>query len=458
MKKSLNCLLVFSTMLMIAISCGSKDEPESKPDPKLAPDPTPVVDESPYVFSVKNASADASIFALKDGDMLRLAHGTSLANYTISSSSVSVPSDELSAGDLVCGWYPATEDESASSVVFTIGDQAQTGSSFTKSLMPMMAIPISVSESTERASAGTLELNALAGVIAFKLYATDSNRAGDTVVSLTFDSSSALAGAFLCDATSSNIPSIAGLEETSITTTLANAPEMGSSASNAMTVYMVVAPGSYTGKVTLVTKTLAGEEAYYYFDVNDAIAVSRGQIGECVLNLDSVDKLGAEIIVNGDFEGESLPSNWQIGGSKSGEPSIVTEADGNRVCSFAVSSTSGNYWEAELHYYFDSALTSDKTYKAMIDVKGSVEGYQGNHINSIAIQSTHDDWDKTNTQFDNDEWYGIKPTTEWRTLELTFTPPMDRERFSICYGDYIDGTLYIDNLSIRQLYSAAISE
>jgi len=163
-------------------------------------------------------------------------------------------------------------------------------------------------------------------------------------------------------------------------------------------------------------------------------------------------QLGPELVKNGDFEDEELAAGWQKNGSVAGDPSIVVDSDGNRMCAITRKSGDANYWEAEFAYYFDADLKAGCTYLCTFRFKATVDGYYGNHINSVSFQTSSDGtYDNTDTAFPNDSWYGINPSTEWRTMTMEITPAKDRQRFNITYGDYKDGTIYIDDVSVRQL-------
>ena len=201
----------------------------------------------------------------------------------------------LESGDALYAYYPynyvntsTTEYRNPNNVHLEIKSaQAQDGDEFDSSAMPLVAkyvLTEDLEAATEKAVA-TLNFANLAGILDFKVYSSNATYQSEVVKSVTFTANSALCGGFQynlsgLDLSTSSTLNISGYEGTSVTTTVTNASALTGEKATAYDVIMAVAPGSYTGKVEVVT-----DKAIYTYNIASAKTVGRSQILSLGVNL-----------------------------------------------------------------------------------------------------------------------------------------------------------------------------
>ncbi len=159
--------------------------------------------------------------------------------------------------------------------------QTQDGTSFKANAMPMAGTPYQIKEQLAANTpkpVGDIKMINLGAIINFKIYTTDSELANELVKSVTFTSTSAIAGTFEYDLTGVDYDTpttlaISGYTEKSVTTTVTNPIALGSSKDTGYEVYMVIAPGSYTGTVVVET-----DKAKYTYPISTAKTFNRNII------------------------------------------------------------------------------------------------------------------------------------------------------------------------------------
>lgn len=125
--------------------------------------------------------------------------------------------------------------------------------------MPMVSVPIEivdpVAASTDKPIAEAKFLN-LGAVIEYDIYTTNASYNAEKVQSVKFTSNSNIAGDFTVNLTTvaeNAIPVPSGLTEDTVTSTLASATTVGGSKATGIKVYQVIAPGTWSGTVTVTT-------------------------------------------------------------------------------------------------------------------------------------------------------------------------------------------------------------
>lgn len=169
----------------------------------------------------------------------------------------------LTAGEMLYVYYPYNAGTaSVNAVNFEIPTaQQQNGSTFDFDAMPMAAAPYTVQQTVQNdkyTKLGDIRLYNLAAVLELKLFSSNANYRSEIVSRVRFDAQSAIAGSFTKDITSieedsESSMSISGFSAKSVTTELSAAPALGASLDAAYSVYMVVAPGTTGGSITVVT-------------------------------------------------------------------------------------------------------------------------------------------------------------------------------------------------------------
>ena len=263
------CKSILPAMLLaLALSSCSRDLAE------VAPTASP----SPYVFSLANpgtrtlleSDGRGSFGAWESGDRIGtfVAAGASLdgsaADVTPGTPSTFTlyRSSGFEGGELLYAYYPYSAGSTdPHSVEFSIpASQSQSGTEFDFDAMPLASVPVVVGAAAPGGDCPIAEvafLN-LASMARFRIFSTNSSYASETVTSVSFSSSTALAGSFSMDITAIDPADASSLELSGyatkeVTTSVSGSPATGTSLETALSVFMVLAPGTYTGTVTVVT-------------------------------------------------------------------------------------------------------------------------------------------------------------------------------------------------------------
>lgn len=283
-------IMAAAAVAMVLASCAKEEQ--EVPVPKA-------VSEGPYTFLIGDApstrlllgSGERGRFGLwEKGDRV----GTVLsASGSVTCGYASVtPGTPVSfrlyryggfeGGELVQAYYPynsGTRD--ATAVKMSIPSfQTQDQSGFDFDAMPLVSNVYEVTGPvTDNFNpVGELYFANLAAVAQFRIFSSNSAYASETVSSVVFESSAPLAGSFEADITRMDIydPStlvISGYSESSAATSLSVPAQVGATLDGATSVYMVLAPGSYSGRVTVVT-----DKATYTFTLKSPLEFRRSVI------------------------------------------------------------------------------------------------------------------------------------------------------------------------------------
>ena len=234
----------------------------------------PDVREFAYTFKV-NSEDTKTVFGT---DHVSWQDGDQVASFALTSknqpAAVSVGSDvtvkikstvALSAGDVVYAYYPYSnknDASSASAVKLEIPSAQVSGSA---DAMPMVALPFTLTGAVSPDSeteVGTLRFLDLGSVIKMTIFSSNSAYQGESIQSITFNAGASCAGEFTFDLTAANASNaaISGYEATQVTVSAASPVTVGTSAADGGVLYMVVAPGTYSGSFTVSTDK--GEYTY----------------------------------------------------------------------------------------------------------------------------------------------------------------------------------------------------
>lgn len=174
----------------------------------------------------------------------------------------------LTAGDRIYAYatYAAAAGENPAEAVLEIPAE-QNGEGTIA--MPMAATPYVVSGAIEPGTnpVGQIYFNNLAALARFQIYSDGTVAAGEKILSVTFEATSALAGKYTVDLTAID-PAVAstlalGTAATPsniVVSTLAAGVDVPATKENAVVCYMVVAPGTYSGTITVETDKAAYEK------------------------------------------------------------------------------------------------------------------------------------------------------------------------------------------------------
>lgn len=221
------------------------------------------------------------------------------------------------------------------------------------SLMPMVGEPLTLNAST----IPTVYMRPLAGLLCFKVYAS-GNYAGEKVSSVRFeDEDTVMTGEFLLDATSVGGAEW-GLSSGDVcfaVATLAKPYVTGKSNDAASTIYMVVAPNVYSGKLIVTT-----DKAVYTY--NYAKTVERNTYYD--INID-LSKAVSRKAVEGTFGG---------GNGSEGLPYLIDDA--NDLVALAAACKSG--------------ATLGKYYRQIADIDLSKVSFQPIGTESLPFEGVYD--------------------------------------------------------------------
>lgn len=339
MKNVFKSFLLIAASAMMAVGCNKE-----------------VINDIPseqgytYYFRISNNETKTTIgtnsIAWEVNDQVGVfADGTinKFAKISTVSPSVEFPlflSQALNAGDNIYCYYPYSEDlnnTSSSTAVKmsipTVQEFESTGA-YDADAMPMVSLPYvtSIDMAQGKSSVDDLYFMMLGGIFQFNIYGADFT--SETIQSIAFQADQAIAGDFTFDLTSVDAEDASSLEiedyeETTVCTTLSAA--VGADKANAVTAYMVVAPGSYTGKIIVKT-----DAADYTFNIPAASAkiIERGHVKPINVNLANAERVlpepvivdGLYLITNAD---EDKAAGCYSTGNNLKAKSITIDASGN---------------------------------------------------------------------------------------------------------------------------------
>lgn len=290
MKK--NVLLASAMALLSLAACKKEDV---KPE-------TPDRSEHIYTFEA-SASTKATLgensVAWADGDVI----GTFAKGYANESGRVNVGTPctfpvktvgKLAAGEKVYAYYPY--DKNAAAAASKVAFEIPSAQVSDKLSMPLAAQPYEVTEeladNTETAVAGMNFYN-LASVAELKLYATGDVAKGEKIQSITLTSTSDICGSYTLDLTTIDpekdetlaLTKTSGAQTVSVA--LATAVETPASEDAAISVPVVLAPGTYPLTLTVVT-----DQASYIKTTSEDLEFLRGHRKALVLDIASAKPSG----------------------------------------------------------------------------------------------------------------------------------------------------------------------
>lgn len=317
MKKRFYLLLVAALSAAAFISCDKVVEEEN---PDIINEETATVES--LTFAIKGDEGTKAILDVtgekKHGawestdkigyivttssSALKTSPGNSAVNTETKPVTFSATCAGFEAGDKLYAWAPygGSKQNDPTGVALSI-PAAQTMNSgvFDFAAMPMVSEVVDVTaemiDEGAVSSDNALQFYNLGALVDFKIYA-ESSYTTEKVVSVTFNASGNIAGNFSLDLSALDPENessfaVSGNTGTSITTSLLPAFSgvsfVGPDKAGARDVYMVVAPGSYTGTVVVVT-----DAATYTWTISDAIEFQRSHSRPIGLKLDKTPAAG----------------------------------------------------------------------------------------------------------------------------------------------------------------------
>ena len=284
-----NIIYPFMTMVAAAaalVSCTHKE--------------TEVVDKTGYEYRFVIAETDTRATLDNEGvkwevgDQVGVFLGEELtsANAPVNAEDTPKTITVTSAAELstVYAYYPYNAANAAGAASATVVFPAsQVGGSV--SAMPMAGIPTDVVIGGEGSANGVIHFVNLGSIIDFRVYSTNADYANETVESITFNATgmAVSGGATLnlkqvsFNENTVSVPDLAmtGGDGSSSATVTQSVAVAASKAAATTPIYLVVAPGTYTG--TIVVNTNAASYTFTYTEK----ALSRNKIKQFSMNLGS---------------------------------------------------------------------------------------------------------------------------------------------------------------------------
>lgn len=262
---------------------------------------------NPETRSILSSDENGKFGAWEDGDRLGTAIDDANPGYAYVTTTTTPVTFRiykyggLKEGEIVYAYYPYNSSAaSVAEIPMAIpADQDQDGTTFDFDAMPMVAegfeVPATYESENNNTEIGEISLVNLGSVIDFQIFSSVEAYAEETILSVKFAASGAIAGGFSKDITAVKFSdegtlAISGYSETEVTTTVANAPVIGGTRNAAANVYMVVAPTSgITGTVVVTTN-----KAKYTYSMSTAQTFKRAGLKSFGLNLGTCQNRVAE--------------------------------------------------------------------------------------------------------------------------------------------------------------------
>lgn len=271
-------IIALAAIVCMSVSCHKESSGIVDPEQENYDYTFGIVSEQPGVRSV----LDGTSIKWEVGDKVGVYAGSNVnvqapVSSDLASVSLSLGSP-LVAGDVLQAYFPyvaGTPAANAVAVEIPVS-QTVTGGVYDADAMPVAVKPLTV---TAEVAAGSetaeLKFFNLASVVLFHVYSTDPAKTGN-VKSVSFSASSPLAGSATYDITGDpETGTLAGLGETTVTTTLDTPVAAGTTReATAAKVPVVIAPGAYKGNVTITME----DATTYVYDIVNAFSIERSAL------------------------------------------------------------------------------------------------------------------------------------------------------------------------------------
>ena len=191
-------------------------------------------------------------------------------------------------------YYSGAGSASSAAIINIPQIQTQKASGFNASAMPMAGQPfqlegdVAINSETE---VGTIQFGNLGAIIKFRIYSSKEN--AELIKSVEFQADeNTLAGDFTLnlqgvDVSTPSTLALQGGTLNSVKTTLETPVAIPTSKDNAAEIYMIVAPGSYTGNVVVTT-----DSHTYTFEISTAKTFNRSRVKPLAANLANATNVG----------------------------------------------------------------------------------------------------------------------------------------------------------------------
>ena len=202
----------------------------------------------------------------------------------------------VNPGDRFYAYYPysSTQNTTSTSVRLTIPTQQTqvAAGEFNGSANPMVAQPMTFDgDATFGYNLGNVMFRQLGAIVELRIYSSEEALCKERIRSVTFASEKALAGGFtfnLRNAGYAELPDISGYTSKSAVTQLTQPAEVPATKADAASVYVVIAPGEYSGTITVST-----DKAHYDFSFASALTFRRATVKVMNADIAQVERIEA---------------------------------------------------------------------------------------------------------------------------------------------------------------------
>ena len=329
MKNNLRFLALWTLSLAAVVSCAKKEfEPETIDIPDSGP-----ATLYRYTFDLPEtrATLDNNGAFWEEGDMVGLyldGVGNTDAEINMDTTPKTVilrSASSIPAGTHAYAYYPFDEDnQDATAIKFNIPHLQRGGD---VSAMPMAGIPFTMEAGGSTSTNGQIYFLNLASIIDFQVYSSQYNE--ETVQSVTFQSyGTTIAGDAVMDLSAIDPDDEQTLAFSSWTKgydyiTVRQSAPVSLTKEEAASIYMVLAPGTYTsGTITIVT-----DVATYTFPFSNK-SLSRNELKHYTMNLNNATRQAVSVV-------NSFP---------------YTEAFTSSKGAFVIEGGTGNEWVFDANY------------------------------------------------------------------------------------------------------------
>lgn len=316
-------------------------------------------------------------------------------------------------------------------------NQEQTGEVFNAVAMPMVAEAFPISKAI--AADGTSDESGinfynLGGIIEFDIYSPTSTYKTELIKSVTFKANENIVGSFSIDLTAVNKTDVSTFEitgySTKTVTTEVSSLGVGASAVNiasARKVYMVVAPGDYTGDVVVTTNL-----AEYKYTISTAKTINRSEVKRFGVNL---EKDGARYAIKKELTFSH--SDFQTGSYKTS--SFSKAVDGDKSYSISYTDTYQNASKIQLKANSGEIHNTTALGKIVslsyTSGTNTVNVYFGTSVKPSTAANV--DGTTCTPKGDNDTYFNITSTSKYATINnvvVTYIPTSGKANPGLSYA------------------------
>ena len=376
----------------------------------------------------------------------------------------------LAVDDEVYAVYPYSSGRSGDTTPTTDltipATQSQDGTDFDASAMPMVAEPFGISAAvTAKGSndeTSKVHFYNLGSIVEFDIYSPTGAYSAENIESVSFTSTSNIAGTFSFDLTTVDASdlatslSLAG-KSYSVKSVKTNVTSLSvgtaTGVANAKKVYMVLAPGSYTGTVVLKT-----DVASYEYTISSAKEFQRAKVKRLGLNLES----GTCVRTDPHPVGEVFVPATSIA---AGDKILITS--GNSGAIYVMGYQKSNNRDA-VSYDSDGSIISTSDMYPMVVAAGETESsyftlYDSDEDGYLAATASGSNYLKTNAEISVDaEWeIDLDGTGQATTFKATGSSNRNVMQFNSssslfsCYSSASQSAVYVFKKSTETFISAA---